>query len=103
MPSTAKIIDSNGLPGRLKLRRIREHHAAGAGQWIDGVFVFSRRAASTPSSNVRHSPTIGRITSRRVDSFSGSDSGYNLLPYPIPYGVTSAPRFPALARQGAGL
>ncbi len=103
MPAqTAKIVDSQGRESRLKLKRIKEFEQNGAGQWIDGAFVFHRRFDC--SASLRQSPTIGRIVSRRVDEFSGGDSGQSgFLRYPLACGITGSPKFPALARQRAGL
>ncbi len=103
MPAqTAKIVDSQGRESRLKLKRIKEFEKGGAGRWVDGAFVFHRRYDC--SALLRQSPDIGRIVSRRVDEFSGTDSHQSgFLRYPMPCGVSSSPKFPALARQGAGL
>lgn len=99
MATTARIVDSHGNPGRLKLRRIREHEAAGAGKWQDGTFVFTRHAER--SQTLRQSPAFGPFVPCRVDIHDSGQSGF--LRYPLAYGVTSQPKYPGLALQGAGL
>jgi hypothetical protein len=102
MTQTAPVIDSHGRLCRLKMRRIREFEAAGAGVFdADGTFVFIPRGELHHAA-VRSSPTIGRVVSRLVGEFSGSDSGFSTAPYPLPIGGTGE-QFPALARPGAGL
>lgn len=56
---TVRIIDSSGNPGRLKLRKVREHQAAGNGKFNeDGVYVFPRHHCN---------PNVGSIVvARRV-------------------------------------
>ena len=101
MAQTAPVIDSHGRPCRLKMRRIREFEAAGAGAFdADGTFVFIPRGELHHAAV--HSPNIGRVVSRLVDRFSGPDSGFSTAPYPLPVGGTGE-QFPALARPGAGL
>lgn len=99
---TARIVDCHGRESRLKLKRIAEFEKDGSGEWHDGTFVFTRRYDAAAA--FRQSPTIGRIVSRRVGEFSGSDSNQSgFLRYPVPCGITGSPKFPALAKQGAGL
>ena len=95
MSRTGDVIDLDGNPGRLKLRRIEEHRAAGRGEWQDGVFVFTRRVTSVHT--LRHSPTMS-VSARRDDPYQGG-----FLRYPVPYGVTGQPKYPGLAHKGAGL
>lgn len=104
MAQTAPIVDSQGRESRLKLKRIAEFEKAGAGQWIGSVFHFTRRAES--QSAQRHSPNIGRITSRLVEQHDGSDSGqFGFLRYPMKTGESGgfAAQYPALSRRRAGL
>ncbi len=100
MANTARIVDSHGRESRLKLSRIKEFETAGAGKWSEGVFIFTQRAERLVS---HYGPIGGRITSRMVDEYAGSDSGFNLLPYPMKSGITTQPAYPALSRMGAGL
>ncbi len=91
---TARVVHPDGSEGRLKIKRIREHQAVGAGVWNDGVFIFAqvRKAAivTAPRPVVSH---------RHI-----KDSGqYGFLRYPMPWGPNSHAKFPGLSRQGAGL
>jgi hypothetical protein len=113
---TIRIIDSGGNAGRLKARLVATHAETGLGSFMDGVayrgricdrvFVYHRPEASTlpHESRPKHrtSPTIGRIVSRLVDQFSGRDSGFSTLPYPMRSGG-NGPAHRTLSRQGAGL
>ena len=105
MPTSVRIIDALGQPGRRKLKRIRRDEERNAGAWRDGAFVYHpSHATAAPTSRAcapRQSPNHDPIKYAPKHEHT-SDSGFNLLPYPMPkggYGV----QFPALARQGAGL
>lgn len=99
MAHTARVIDSHGIPRRLKVKRIREHEAAGAGTWQDGIFIFTRHVGRP--STLRQSPAFGPFVTCRADICDSGQAGF--LRYPLPYGVNTQPRFPGLAKQGAGL
>lgn len=103
MATVAHIVDSFGQPGKLKLKRCREHEAAGRGAWVDGVFVFVRRPETVQ--RLRTSPTVGRVTMATALYPDIHTCGYSLLPYPQKSGVSGgfAAQYPGLARRGAGL
>jgi len=78
MTHTARVIDSHGNPGRLKVRRIREHEAAGKGAWKDGIFVFTRHAERP--STLRQSPAFGPFVACPGDICDSGQSGFMHYP-----------------------
>lgn len=104
MAKYVTVVSRDGQELRMSLDRVRALPDT-AGQWRDGVYHFNFARRADTHSTVRHSPQIGRITSRLVDQYDGGDTGWNFLRYPMKTGESGgfAAQFPALARRGAGL
>ncbi len=85
------------------MRRCREHEAAGRGKFdAEGVFVFVRHVERVTARAPR--VNIGRVVSCEVDQYHGGESSQSgFLRYPLPWGVSTAPKFPGLFKVGAGL
>jgi len=105
-------IDSQGKRMRISLKQAAKYKKRGRGSFdASGTFIFAhddhRNASVESSMSGAPAPSAGQHSARvdtrcEVERFSGSDSGFSLLPYPMPWGVTGM-KFPALSKAGAGL
>jgi hypothetical protein len=95
-----RIVITNPPPGSqptTSLEHARRYVRRGTAEWNGSELRFIHRRQQQAQQ-----VTIGRIVSRKVESFGGSDSGFNLLRYPLASQSSGAP-YRTLERLGAGL